>query len=402
MKLKTAIAGALLSAYGISAHAYDWLNDWPTKIKTDEGYEFGVKGLYQGDLNNYSGDTTNPVTGATILADQTTWRRKEFNGYGKTPWGVDFNIGVDFATSPNTWIDNFVRYTNKDIGAFRLGQFKTPVGWEEAESSTATTFLERALPVQATNMGRRIGADWTYEWNSQWLTTLGYYSGGDLNGDNDGNGPSAHVVFNPIKEKNEVIHLGIAASRENRDDTVDGRGITTPATARFRSRPEGNLTGTRLIDTGGLKNADNIDRVGLEGAWIHGPWLLQGEYLHFSADFTDGKPTYSGDGFYVFGTWMLTGESRDYKGGYVGNVKPSGEYGAFEIAARYSELDLNDAPVLGGKEHDWTIGANWYLGNHLKFQANYVRAYSNKYNSSAHQAFEIDPEVFELRAQIYF
>jgi phosphate-selective porin OprO/OprP len=400
MKLQSAIAGALLCAYGISAHAYDWLNDWPTKYKTDSGYEFGIKGLYQGDLNNYSGDTTNPFTGATILEDSTTWRRKEFNVYGKAPFGLEFNVGYDYAGK--AWIDNFVKYSNKDIGDFRLGQFKTPVGWEEAESSSATTFLERALPVQATNMGRRLGADWTYTGIPSWLLTLAYYSGGDLNGDNDGNGPAAHVVFNPILDKDEVVHLGLAVSRENRNATTDGRGITTSPAARFRARPEGNLTGTRLVDTGGLTNADNIDRLGLEGAWIRGPLLVQGEYLHFNADFTDTKPSYSGDGFYVFGAWMLTGESRDYKNGYVGNVKPAHDYGAFEIAARYSELDLNHGPVLGGKEHDWTIGANWYLGNHLKLQANYVRAYSNKFSSAAMRDLEIDPEVFELRAQVYF
>ena len=99
---------------------------------------------------------------------------------------------------------------------------------------------------------------------------------------------------------------------------------------------------------------------------------------------------------------MLTGESRDYKNGYVGNVKPSHAYGALEIAARYSELDLNDGPVLGGKQHDWTVGANWYLGNHLKLQANYIRAFSNKYNTTARSHLEIDPTVFEVRAQVYF
>jgi phosphate-selective porin OprO/OprP len=402
MKLRYAIAGALLSAYGISAHAYDWLNDWPTKIKTDDGYEFGIKGNYQGDMNDFSGDTTDPVTGKEILADSTTWRRKEFYVYGKAPWGVDFAVGVDFATSPNTWLDNFVRYSNSDIGEFRLGQFKTPVGWEEASPSNAGTFVERALPVQATNMGRRLGADWTYQWNPQWLTTLGYYSGGDLQGDNDGNGPSAHIVFNPIKEKTEVIHLGLAVSRENRDATTDGRDIMTPPSARFRARPEANLTATRILDTGNLKNVDNIDRVGLEGAWIHGPWLVQGEYLHFNADFTDSKPNFSGDGYYVFGAWMLTGESRDYKNGYVGNVKPTNEWGAFEIAARYSSLDLNDSPVLGGKGDNFTVGANWYLGNHWKLQANYVRAHTNKFYKIPGQYFDVDPEVFALRAQIYF
>jgi len=116
----------------------------------------------------------------------------------------------------------------------------------------------------------------------------------------------------------------------------------------------------------------------------------------------NGNPDFSASGGYVFGSWVLTGESRPYGGGNVGNIKPKGKWGAWELLLRYSELDLNDRPVQGGKEHDWTIGANWYLGNHLKFQANYIRAYSNKLNTSLNQYLEIDPEVLELRAQIYF
>ena len=66
------------------------------------------------------------------------------------------------------------------------------------------------------------------------------------------------------------------------------------------------------------------------------------------------------------------------------------------LLLRYSEIDLNDAPVQGGREHDWTLGANWYLTEHFKFQANYIKAYSDKGNLS------LDPTIFELRAQIYF
>src|SRR5258707_13235542 len=121
MKVYTAVAGALLGAYGISAHAYDWLNDWPTKVKTDSGYEFGIKGLYQFDSLDFSGDTANPATGKTILEDSTTWRRREFTIYGKAPFGVDFNLSYDYAIFPGVqkrWLDNYLRYTNADIGAF--------------------------------------------------------------------------------------------------------------------------------------------------------------------------------------------------------------------------------------------------------------------------------------------
>lgn len=419
MKLRHAIATALLCTFGSQAMAYDLLNDWPTKYKMDSGYEFGFKGLYQYDTVNVSGDTQNPATGAVLLDDANAWRRKEFNFYGKTPWGVDFNIGYDFTVSGHKtsatgvhgqWIDNFIRYSNPVAGDFRIGQFKTPVGWEETVSSSATTFLERALPVQAANMGRRIGADWTYTGIPNWLLYAAYFSGGDLNGKNKGHGPAARVVWNPFNrqpgqgslEQSNVLHLGIAASREDREATTDGRGVVSNPVARFRAKPEAGLLGTRLVDSGNLAFPGGIDRLGLEAAYIHGPLLLQGEYLTFSAN-PRGKPSYSGDGYYLSGSWVLTGESRPYKNGTIGNIRPMNDYGAFEVALRYSTVDLNDGPVYGGKQNDWTLGANWYLGQHLKFQANYVLANSTKrYGAPINGEADVDPRVFEVRAQVYF
>jgi phosphate-selective porin OprO/OprP len=393
--------------------AYDWLYDWPTKIKTDGGYEYGFKGLWQFDGDWFYGDTTNPATGAQLFEDVNAWRRKEMNFYGKMPWNFDFNIGYDYTKFNQTkagWIDNFIRYTSPSAGEFRLGQFKTPVGWEEAESSAATVFMERALPVQATNMGRRIGVDWLYTGIPNWLLYAAWFDGGDLNGDNKGAGPAARAVWNPInhqpgagsREQADVVHIGFAISQEDRWSTTNGKGVTTPPQARFRARPEASRTDTRLVDTGNLNYPGSINRWGLEGAWIHGPLLFQGEYLHFSAS-PRGKPDYSDGGWYVFGAWTLTGESHAYSKGYVGNLRPSHDWGAFEVAFRYSTLDLNDGPVLGGKEENWTVGLNYYLGTHWKFQANYIWANSDKfYASGLNQVAAVDPRIFEVRAQIYF
>lgn len=413
MKLRHAIAAALMCGFGSHAMAYDLLNDWPTKFKTTDGYEFGVKGLFQYDVNTFSGDTENPATGATLLEDANAWRRKEVNVYGKTPWGLDFNIGYDINYSNGVhaaWIDNFIRYSNKEAGDFRIGQFKTPVGWEETVSSSATTFMERALPVQAANMGRRIGADWTYTGIPNWLIYLAYFKGGDLNGDNDGDGPAARVVWNPLnrqpgagsREQSNVVHLGFAYSTEDRDATTDGRGVVTNPAARFRVKPEAGLIGTRLVDTGNLTFPGKIKRMGLEGAWIHGPLLLQGEYLSFSADPRD-RPGFEGSGYYAQASWVLTGESRPYSKGTIGNVRPMHDWGAFEIAARYSHVDLNDGPVYGGEQDDWTIGANWYIGQRFKVQANYIQANSTKrYGAPINGDADVDPRVFEARFQIAF
>lgn len=414
MKLRLAIVATLACAAGQDASAYDLLNDWPVKVKTDAGYEFGFKGLYQYDLNSFSGDTTHPLSGADLFPDANAWRRKEFNFYGKTPWGLDFQIGYDFTFANGTsagWIDNFVRYTSESAGAFRVGQFKTPVGWDEyGTSSSATTFMERALPVQAAAAGRRIGADWTYTGIRNVVLQAAYFEGGDLNGDNDGHGPAARIAWAPFnrqpgggsREIGNVLHLGLAMSREDREGTTDGRGVYTPPSARFRARPEANLRGTRLVDTGGLAEPGTIERLGLEAAWIRGPLLVQAEYLTFGAS-PAGKPDFDGDGYYVAGSYVLTGESRPYKAGSIGNVRPVRDIGAFEVALRYSEVDLNDGPVRGGKQQDWTVGANWYLGQHFKLQANYVWANSEKfYGGDINGLVDIDPRIFEVRAQIHF
>ena len=109
-----------------------------------------------------------------------------------------------------------------------------------------------------------------------------------------------------------------------------------------------------------------------------------------------GKPDFDGHGYYVAGSYVITGESRPYRNGAIGNVRPVHDHGAVEVALRYSEVDLDDGPVRGGKQQDWTLGANWYLGQHLKLQANYVWLRTDRAGAS------LDPEVFEARVQVAF
>ena len=377
-----AVSAAVAAVFAAPAHAYDLLNDWPTKFKTDSGVEYGVRGTIQYDTNHFSDDTL--PNGNARFDDLETWRRKETYLYARKNGVWELAAGYDFQS--HLWVDAYFRLFNKKVGDFRLGQFKTPVGFEEgAIGSGSTTFLERALPVQAVNQGRRIGVDWTYENLPGWLLNAAFFSGGDLNGDNDGTTWAARAVYNPVKNETTVVHLGVAASVEDRDDDI----------ARIRARPEANLTAIRLIDTGNLAGAERIRRVGLEGAWAQGPFSLQGEYLTIAAPRRTARD-FSGDGAYLYGSWVLTGESRPYKSGAFGNVKPRHDYGAVEVGLRYSTLDLNDGLVAGGKQHDWTLGANWYLGQHIKLQANYIRAFSDK------GALALDPKITEVRAQIYF
>ena len=249
--------------------------------------------------------------------------------------------------------------------------------------------------MQAFYAGRRTGVEWVLE-RPQYLLQAGAYGGKDLQGDNPGTTQAVRAVWTPVKAPGDVIHLGLAYSQENPRGYSDGRDVHHEASARLRARPEAGLTDIRYVDSGALVTADQIRRTGLEGIWIRGPFSLQAEALRATVTRHDGKPDYTGSGQYAMASWVLTGESRPYNAGAVANIKPAHDYGAVELVARYSRLDLDDGSILGGRQHDLTLGANWYLTSHFKFRANYVKV------DASRRGVHSTPEIFELRAQMHF
>ncbi|GAA0723390.1 OprO/OprP family phosphate-selective porin [Dokdonella soli] len=381
-----------MAGFAASASAYD-VNDWPTHYTFGDGTDIGLIGVYRYDVNEFSDDRR--PNGSHAFTDAHTNRRKEL-GLTLKKKGV-YDAIVDYEYQGKTWLDTNIRVQSKaffgeDYGAFRFGYSKTLVSFEGVTSTKATSFLELALPAQAIYEGRRTGIDWQFE-RPVYIANVGYYCCKDLQGDNHGRTLAGRIAWTPRKTDDDVIHLGVAASREDRDRSIDGRGIEHAPSARISTPPEAGLTPVRLVDSGTLAKADHIDRSGIEGLWIDGPWSVQGELLRADVSRFGGNPDFSAHGGYVFGSWVLSGESRPYSGG---NIKPKGRWGAWELLLRYSELDLNDGAIQGGREHDWTLGANWYLTEHFKLQANVIRAWSDKGNLS------LDPTIFEARAQIYF
>ena len=393
MKWIHAVAASLAVVAG-SAPAYD-RNDWPTRHVFADGTDLGLSANFQYDVNRFSHDTL--PDGTQRFEDAEAFKRREFGFYVRKKGIYDAGALFDFQT--RQWQDVYARLQTTALGgagfgAIRIGYTKTPVGFEGVTSSRATPFIENALPVQAIFEGRRIGIDWAFE-RPAWILNAGWYAG-DLHGDNDGRTLAARAAWTPLKGDGAVLHLGLSASREQRDDTIDGRGVRIPASARLRARPEAALTDIRLVDSGTLGNVDDIERFGAEVVWIGGPWSVQGEVLGANVRRDGSLPDYAGAGWYVFGSWAPTGESRSYSAGNTGNVKPKGRYGALELLLRYSSLDLDDGAVRGGRQRDWTLGANWILDQHFKLQANYIRADSER------GALALDPHILTLRLQAIF
>ncbi|WPU54544.1 porin [Stenotrophomonas acidaminiphila] len=362
---------------------------WPPRLALANGTEATLTGNVAWDVNRFDAD------GAALDNDQD-WRRKEFGVAIKRKGLYDFTASYDFQS--DTWLDVALRLeskglTGRDLGKWRIGQMKLPLGFEGNTATRSGAFMENALPTQAFYEGRRIGVDWALE-RPRWLFNAGAYSH-DLQGNNRGDSLAARLAWTPRKQPSHVLHLGISSTRERPDAETNGLGVEVAPSVRWRARPEASLTSLRLVDSGTLREVERIDRRGLEALWIEGPWSLQGEYLQQTTR-RHALPHYRSDGWYLAGSWLLTGESRTYSGGNVANPRPAGRHGAVELLARYSRIDLDDGLIRGGREHNWTAGANWYLGNHLKFQANYVHADARR--GTAHW----QPEVVQLRAQLHF
>ncbi|HET7359053.1 MAG TPA: porin [Rhodanobacteraceae bacterium] len=380
MKLQPIIAALVVGA-GLPALAQAQSADWPTSVTADNGVKTTVKGNFQYDGNWFTNDRL--ANGSHLFDDARGWRRTEVDVSIEKKDAFEIAAGYDF--SAHAWTDTYFALETH-AGKFQLGEFRTPVGWESATVSGAkTTFMEAALPVSATYQGRRAGLGWTYAKIPHWTLQADWFAAHDLNHDGDGATIAARAVYAPVATKTEVVHLGVAASRESRQD----------GTAQFNTPPEVHLTPVTLVDTGVLTGVDHINRIGLEGGWMQGPLLLQGEYLHAHAD-RDAMPDYDNHGFYVSAAWMLTGESRSYDKTAFGDPDPTHGWGALELAVRYSNAHLNDSPVQAGIEHDWTLGLNWYISKQFKLQANIIRAESDRGN------LKVSPTVYGLRAQLAF
>ena len=141
---------------------------------------------------------------------------------------------------------------------------------------------------------------------------------------------------------------------------------------------------------------------GVEAAFSAGPVLVQSELIGSWVN-RRGQSNPFFWSAYGQASWFITGESRSYKGGKFGRTKATN---AWELAARFSNMDLEDGNVLGGEQDIITVGLNYYVNPYLRFMFNYVKAdaddASGRFVDDNGNRINDEPGAFVVRAAMDF
>jgi phosphate-selective porin len=386
---------------------------------------------FQWDNVWFKQDPTNRKTiGTMIDGDYFRRVRPNFNGGF---WEIgEFNVEIKMESVQNGLLGmDDVWVGVKDIpfiGTVRLGHFHLPHGLEADmySSSKPMTFFEVYSGNNAFFGGERTGSGimFTNSFLSDRMTynVTGYRPENASNGDDIALGDYAAILRLtglPIYENDGrcLLHLGGSATwRHARNgfasfntdaeliDRVGGdNGYSNPVTVTTAGVP-GVVTGfapapgnkTAWVSTGTL-GATSTNIFGGELLYINGPFSVQAEYdWAFIDNAIVGGKNKGNIGFtggYIQLGYFLTGENRTYDkrlgrlgAEYIARANTpfwlvrgeDGRFnyglGAWELAARFSRLDLNDPAVKGGILDQWEAGVNWHLNNNLRLQFMYLHA----------------------------
>jgi len=277
-------------------------------------------------------------------------------GIGDRPYWDDLYVGV-----------RDVRW----LGTVRVGQFDAPMSLELLSGSSNYQFMEAGSPVQAFASSLKVGIEsHRHRRDGRATWTIGLFRDGqraDVGDDTDSPlrlvGRATGLLVDPGEGGGWLVHAGGSASFV----------LSTGDRVRYRSRPESFLVGY-LVDTGDIDTRTAYP-VGAELAVTRGPFTAQSEWLGSWVDATDSGALGFG-GVYGYAAWRLTGERRPYDraAGRFSSAPPrrdfrpfEGGWGAWEIAARFSWVDLSDGPVRGGRMVSWSGGLNWIWNRRIRF-----------------------------------
>lgn len=352
----------------------------------DGSAKFRFAGRVQADYAFYDKDVKDLGSGSEL-------RTLRLGSRGTLAKNWDYKMEADFTTGGTVRVtEGYVAYTGMQNAVVQIGNIFEMYGLEEYSSSVDTTFMERSVAVDAFVPDYNQGVAYI-RWGDAYSFSAGLYGDSTNNAassTNESAGTSARLVFAPLHSSGDVLSLGVSAYV--RDVTSD--------TWRVHARPNSHVTPIRLVDTGGIANVSTATAIALEASMTKGPFSVQAEYNQQMLNRNHGATDADFKGWYIYGSYVLTGETRawDMPSATYSRPSPKNAGGAWEVALRFDQLDLDDtgAGISGGEMKTATLGLNWYPINNVRFSANAIQVKSTK------AGVDDNPNILQMRAQVAF
>ena len=251
-----------------------------------------------------------------------------------------------------------------------VGKQKEPISMERIMSMINLPMQERTSVSDALMPSRNLGAVLSGTSLNERMSWAGGIFNNFIDSDHSIGDTATQVVGRVTwlvfitEDESNLVHLGFGARLSNARQGV--QYLTEP---EFNKSPD--FVDTDFID------ADNAQTYNFEASWRRGPYWLAAEYVDANVD-SPSSGNLSFSGYHITASWILSGEMRSYykKSGIFGPVPVARSvyqngWGAWEVAARWSSIDLTEPLVQGGEMDILSFGINWWLSPTFQVNANY-------------------------------
>ncbi|MBI3933064.1 MAG: porin [Acidobacteria bacterium] len=329
----------------------------------------------------------------------------------------NYQLLLDFSQG-NPRVNNaYVITTITPSFNIQIGKFKLPLGLERIQSGMTLPLMERALPSQlipSRDLGLQFSGDLA---DSRLSYALGVFNGVPDGSNSDGNADDRMEFDGRLMAKPFVnasvaglagLFFGVAGSygetEGNASSTNLGSYSSSGQREFFQYRRDGSNAGTVA--------ADGVHyRLSPQGYYYAGPFGVMAEFVQSAQQVRRGtaRATMNHRGWQVMTSYVLTGENGSYDG--VNAAKPfdpeRGNWGAFEVAARYTALQPDeeafplfaDPAKAAGEAKAWAVGLNWYLNRNLKLVLGYEQT---KFEGALPGVTFHTEKLFQQRFQLRF
>jgi phosphate-selective porin OprO/OprP len=417
-----------------------------------------LRSTLQADGRFYVDDNgSNPTnTNGDDLNDQFLIRRARITLEGTLWKYIDYRVMPDFAGSQTRLFDAYVDFRPLQEVSLTAGKYKAPISLERLQSASALSLTERAFPTQLApnrDLGLMLHGEFDkpgYAKNKRSFPLFMYpefiaYQLGVANGSRNNNGDATgdvnddkefqgRVFAHPFQhsgiEPLEGLGLGLAGSWGNPNDETLSNYVTPAQNTMFRYASNARADGVHT-------------RIYPQMYWNYGPFGLIGEYAVSDQELASQsvknnvsvnkyQTTINDQAWNVTLLYVLTGEDNVFLNQ---GIKPrhifdpfNGQWGAFQLAARWTEMDFDKAVFLNtgtaakpvypladprnsvSSASSWALGVNWWLNNNVKFMADYNQTEfdggAGVYNSKGALTSEVrdrqTEKVFMTRFQVSF